>query len=1122
MSAHEPLFELLPAVYRVRDAAHDHVLRALLEIVDAERDRVRDDIERLYDNWFIETCDDWVVPYVGDLLGVRGLAPVAGSGITRRAMVANTLAYRRGKGTAAMLEQLARDVTGWPARAVEAFELLATTQYVNHVRAHATLPDLRDWNRMQLVDSPFDRTGHTADVRHVDVGRGLHNVPNVALFLWRLGAYPLAGVRATPAGEGLFRFDPRGVDAPLFVDPATEAALAQLAGEHNVPGPLRRGALHVDLQDYARAHGGRAPEDRPANSLLYGPDRSVSVSEGTAAVPPSAVVAADLSAWTRPPAGVAGVASASLAPFPALTSASPSLDVQMSASGPHAVALAAVPGDLDDARALLEDALRAAAPEQAFAGARVAVAGDRLVILPGVPGAPISVAPSAADATTASELGLDAGTEVFGVLSRALTEPRPADATEREIAVTIDGDGPRVAVIGALPAALEDVRAALEDALRGAGSTPAFQDAVVTVVDDRVLVLPGVLGARVSLAPTADDPRTAAELGLVHLVAIDPVLGRLAFSPGGEPAADVRVRFAYAFGADIGGGSYERRDTLARDADVEWRATVSQSDPGAGFATIGDALAAWADPTDGAGAPAAITIADDATYAEEVVVDLPPGGALTLQAASGRRPLVAPAGAGASAAVRVVGGTGGDASLTLDGVVVAGGIAVEADSVGRLRISHCTLVPGHRLAPGGASLAPHAASIGAGPGNEQLSVVIERSITGPLALHEDVASLTVRDSIVDAPALALAWVTLSGNLSPFPALSSPTPAIAVTIGDEGPHTVALDGAPASLAQARDVLQTALRTAHPSDAFTGASVAVAANRLVVVGGDGAPVEVGPAPDDATTAAELRFDDPAARRARGLLGAPLEPFTAPSSATPALEIAVGAGPRRVVELDPAPTTLAQARARLQAAVRAAGTEPEYADALVAAVAGRLLVVPGTDDADVDVRSTRADRSSATELGLLRTRPALSWSDDGTEAGPRSTFERATVLGEVFVRELALASEVVFARAVYASRRQLGCVRFSYVPPGSRAPRRYRCQPSDATDARVRPLFESMSYGEPGYARLSRACAPEIAAGASGDGEMGAYNLVQQNQRIGNLKASLDEYLRLGLEAGVFLAT
>ena len=54
---------------------------------------------------------------VGDLLDVRGIQTYGGDGFSLRAYVANTLAYRRRKGTAAVLEQLARDVTGWPARA---------------------------------------------------------------------------------------------------------------------------------------------------------------------------------------------------------------------------------------------------------------------------------------------------------------------------------------------------------------------------------------------------------------------------------------------------------------------------------------------------------------------------------------------------------------------------------------------------------------------------------------------------------------------------------------------------------------------------------------------------------------------------------------------------------------------------------------------------------------------------------------------------------------------------------------------------------------------------------------------------------------------------------------------
>ena len=110
----ERLYGLLPAIYRLRDAAEGEPLRALLAVIGDELGLVDDDISRLYDNWFIETCQEWVVPYIGDLLGVQGLYPIQAAGFTQRAYVANTVAYRRRKGTAAVLEQLARDVTGWP------------------------------------------------------------------------------------------------------------------------------------------------------------------------------------------------------------------------------------------------------------------------------------------------------------------------------------------------------------------------------------------------------------------------------------------------------------------------------------------------------------------------------------------------------------------------------------------------------------------------------------------------------------------------------------------------------------------------------------------------------------------------------------------------------------------------------------------------------------------------------------------------------------------------------------------------------------------------------------------------------------------------------------------------
>src|SRR5262252_7351242 len=65
------LYELLPKYYRQRDVEQDQqgALQALLRVITEQVDIVQDDIAQLYENWFIETCQDWVVPYIGDLVG---------------------------------------------------------------------------------------------------------------------------------------------------------------------------------------------------------------------------------------------------------------------------------------------------------------------------------------------------------------------------------------------------------------------------------------------------------------------------------------------------------------------------------------------------------------------------------------------------------------------------------------------------------------------------------------------------------------------------------------------------------------------------------------------------------------------------------------------------------------------------------------------------------------------------------------------------------------------------------------------------------------------------------------------------------------------------------------------
>jgi hypothetical protein len=304
----ERLYPLLPAVYRVRDAENREALRALLGVIETELEAIEADVEALYDNWFVETCAEWVVPYLGDLLGVRGLVPLEGAPFTQRGLVANTISYRRAKGTAAVLEALARDVTGWSARAVEFFQLLTTTQQVNHVRRDSLATvDLRDANALELVSGPFEQATHTLDVRHIDSGRGRYDIPNVGIFLWRLESYAVQRSTAfrLAAGDGRFTFDPLGRDVPLFNQPLAEPPLVQRVGEANVSAPLRRRPLHDEIE--ALRGGASRPDGE------FGTDPVLALWVGGNPVAPTDIEIADLSdppyplatGWRRPAATTA-------------------------------------------------------------------------------------------------------------------------------------------------------------------------------------------------------------------------------------------------------------------------------------------------------------------------------------------------------------------------------------------------------------------------------------------------------------------------------------------------------------------------------------------------------------------------------------------------------------------------------------------------------------------------------------------------------------------------------------------------------------------------------------------------------------------------------------------------
>jgi len=311
------LYGLLPEHYRIVDAETSRQLEALLAVIGEQVDILRDDIDSLWDDMSIETCADWVIPYIGDLVGNDPIHDVA---IRRRSEVARTINYRRRKGTLPVIESIARDVTDWESHVVDMFQLLLWTQNLNHLRLEqAANPDLRNPSSTDKVgtvnlrsidvldklDGPFDEIAHTVDVRCMDTARGRHNIPNVGIFQWRLSHYPILRVNARPfttaADEYRFHFSPLGNPFPLFTRARGVRDENDLTMELNVPGPIRPLGFHQDLH---RARKRVIEERLDPDCTIYGESVRVGIRKengNISWIPPKAVLSMNLGRWPRPP-----------------------------------------------------------------------------------------------------------------------------------------------------------------------------------------------------------------------------------------------------------------------------------------------------------------------------------------------------------------------------------------------------------------------------------------------------------------------------------------------------------------------------------------------------------------------------------------------------------------------------------------------------------------------------------------------------------------------------------------------------------------------------------------------------------------------------------------------------
>jgi hypothetical protein len=265
----DQLYALLPATYRVRDAEQGQALQALIQVMAGQAAILQANIRQLYDDQLIETCASWVIPYLGDLVGANPAHEIGAAARGRRAEVANTIGYRRRKGTPLALEQLAMDVSGRPAVAVESFKRLITSESMHHVRPrHEGTANLRSGDRLDHLGSAFDTLNRTVDVRRiaprvrapsdpdataVDIdlhGGGAFNVPDIRIHLWRWKSQPVTNAPAFAVDPRRYMFSPLGQDMALFNTPLPRESFARLSDRLDVPQPIRRREFHRTPADF--------------------------------------------------------------------------------------------------------------------------------------------------------------------------------------------------------------------------------------------------------------------------------------------------------------------------------------------------------------------------------------------------------------------------------------------------------------------------------------------------------------------------------------------------------------------------------------------------------------------------------------------------------------------------------------------------------------------------------------------------------------------------------------------------------------------------------------------------------------------------------------------------------
>ena len=290
----ERFYNLIPLVYKEQDFEQGQPLRALAAVLEQGYDLLHEDIAKLYENWFIELCDQSIIVNIAHQVGIEDLDERDLLKSERR-YVANHLAYKRRSGQQKTLNNALQDSTEYKFITRDAYDKMASTW---------TPADPSHLPVTFLVDdqpAPFDQSSRTADFRNnppnalhpqalqsatLQTQHGRINLNSVNLSVWTMTSIPVTKVQLArvKGAKGRYHLSPLGFDLKLSND---HGLFNDAHRQDAQPRPVTR----ANYRDYLPS-GQDETQHAPVNFYVFDPQK-----RRYEALPSGKIQLADLSHW---------------------------------------------------------------------------------------------------------------------------------------------------------------------------------------------------------------------------------------------------------------------------------------------------------------------------------------------------------------------------------------------------------------------------------------------------------------------------------------------------------------------------------------------------------------------------------------------------------------------------------------------------------------------------------------------------------------------------------------------------------------------------------------------------------------------------------------------------------